>query len=112
VQAQDEIHIALTSDKSLENPMVEIIIGGENNTISVIRIDQEANVVTMPTLGVLNDDGLSRFRVTWTHNVITVSRDDGLPFIGFSLREFFDVNYFGLRTVVGRASWSVRPIGF
>ena len=80
--------------------MIEIFIGTANNTRSVIRMNQETDVVTMPTPNIIAMGQWNDFRVTWDERVILVYRgNSSFPFMAFTMQDFFTVNFYGLRAV-------------
>lgn len=80
--------------------MIEIFIGTSNNTRSVIRVNQETNVVTVPTPNIIARDQRNDFRITWTSHVILVyGGNDAFPFMAYTMQDFFPVNFYGLRAV-------------
>jgi hypothetical protein len=111
VQTADEIHIALTPFNFPWTPMLEVIIGTGNNTRSVIRRNDETDVVVVPTPGIIRSDQTNGFRISWANHAVLVFREsEEWPFMGFTMVDFFPVNFFGLRAPLGRATWSVQPI--
>lgn len=100
VNADSEVQIALTPFNFEWSPMLEVLIGAANNTRSVIRMNQDTDVVTVPTPNIVESDQWNDFRITWENQVILVFRgNDPFPFMGFTMREFFPVNFYGLRAV-------------
>lgn len=80
--------------------MIEIFIGTTNNTRSTIRINQETNVVTVPSPNILTRNQWNDFRVTWENQVILVySANNTFPFMTYTMQDFFPVNFYGLRAV-------------
>jgi len=113
VSSDDEVHIALTPLSFIWTPTIEILIGTANNTRSVIRMNQETNVVTVPTPNIIQQDRWNDFRVTWAnHNVLVYRDNDTFPFMSFTMQSIFPVNFYGLRALETRASWSVQPFDF
>ncbi|KAG5668554.1 hypothetical protein PVAND_016492 [Polypedilum vanderplanki] len=111
VQSNDEVHVALTPFNFPWTPMIEIIIGAANNTRSIIRRNQETDVVTVPTPGIIRAGQWNGFRITWANHAILVWREgEEWPFMGFTMTDFFPVNFYGLRAPLSRASWSVQPV--
>jgi hypothetical protein len=97
VQSSDEIHIALTPFNFPWTPMLEIIIGAANNTRSVVRRNQETDVVVVPTPGIIRDGQLTGFRVTWANHIVLVFREgEEWPFMAFTMMDFYNVNFYGL----------------
>jgi hypothetical protein len=99
VHAYDEIQIALTPFNFAWSPTVEIIIGASNNARSVIRRNLDTEEVAMPTMGIIEAGQWNDFRVTWTNNIVLVSREGEMPFLAFSMQDIFNVNFFGVRTM-------------
>ncbi|KAG4070942.1 hypothetical protein HA402_001379 [Bradysia odoriphaga] len=111
VNTDNEVQIALTPFNFEWNPIIEIFIGTANNTRSVIRINQDTDVVTVPTPNIVQLDRWNDFRVTWANQVVLVFQgNEQFPFMGFTMRDFFPVNFYGLRAVDTTASWSVQPV--
>ncbi len=80
--------------------MLEIFIGAANNTRSVIRMNQDTDVVTVPTPNIVVRDQWNDFRITWANQIVLVFRgNDPFPFMGFTMVDFFPVNFYGLRAV-------------
>lgn len=100
VNSGSEVQISLTPFNFLWTPMIEVFIGTTNNTRSSIRINQETNVVTVPSPNILARDQWNDFRVTWENQSILVySGNSTFPFMGFTMQQFFPVNFYGLRAV-------------
>lgn len=100
VNATNEIQIALTTSNITSNPMIEIFIGEENNTRSTIRLNQETNVVTLPTPNIIERDQWNDFRITWSYRGIFVYRGNApFPLMYFYMQEYFPINYYGVRAV-------------
>jgi hypothetical protein len=79
--------------------MLEIIIGANNNTRSVIRRNQEADVVIVPTPGILTNGQISGFRIVWANHIVLAFREgDEWPFLAYTMQDFYNVNFFGLRS--------------
>jgi len=111
VNTDSEAQIALTPFNFEWSPMIEVFIGTENNTRSVIRINQNTNVVTVPTPNIIRPNQWSDFRITWANQIILVfSGNNPFPFMGFTMRDFFPVNFYGVRAVNSTAAWSVQPV--
>jgi len=110
VNTDTEAHIALTPFNFVWNPIIEILIGTTNNTRSVIRVNQETDVVTVPTPNILARNQWNDFRVTWDNQVILVFRGNNtFPFMAYTMQDFYPVNFYGLRAVETSASWTVQP---
>lgn len=80
--------------------MIEILIGTQNNTRSVVRRNQETDVVVVPTPNIITQHQWNDFIITWANQVILVYRsNDTFPFMGYTMQDFFPVNFYGLRAV-------------
>ncbi|KAG4079776.1 hypothetical protein HA402_014907 [Bradysia odoriphaga] len=113
VRTDNEVQISLTPFNFMWNPTIEIVIGSMNNTKSLIRVNQETVVAIVPTPNIVARDQWNDFRVTWANQVILVySGNNNLPFMGYTMQDFVPVNFYGLRAVHSRATWSVQPFGW
>ncbi|XP_037042739.1 leucine-rich repeat-containing protein 15-like [Bradysia coprophila] len=111
VRSDNEVQIALTPFNFIWTPSIEIFIGSANNTRSVIRINDETDVVTVPTPNVIQQNQWNDFRVSWANqNVLVFNSNDTFPFMSYTMQHFYPVNFYGLRAVETRATWSVQPI--
>ncbi|KAG5668553.1 hypothetical protein PVAND_016491 [Polypedilum vanderplanki] len=111
VMTANEVHIALTPFNFPWTPMIEIIIGAANNTRSIVRRNQETDVAVVPTPGILNENFWNGFRITWANHIVLIFREgDQFPFLAFTMMDFFNVNFYGLRTPENRASWVIQPV--
>lgn len=100
VNADNEVQVALTPFSLEWTPMLEIIIGSTNNTRSVIRSNQETDVVTVPTPNFVARGQWTDFRITWANQIVLVFRgNEQYPFMGFTMTHFFPVNFYALRAV-------------
>lgn len=100
VNTASEVQIALTPFDFAWQPMIEIFIGASNNTLTTIRINQDTNVVAVPTPNIISPDQWNDFRITWVNQIILVySGNDVFPFMAFTMQDFFPVNFYGLRAV-------------
>lgn len=80
--------------------MLEIFIGTANNTRSTIRMNQETDVATVPTPNIIRSDQSNDFRVTWVNQAVLVySGNAAFPFLGFTMQDFFPVDFIGLRAM-------------
>lgn len=100
VNTTNEVHIALTPFNFPWTPMIEILIGTTNNTRSVIRMNQESDVVTVPTPNIIRQNQWNDFRITWANqNVLVFGGNSSFPFMSLTMRDFFPVNFYGLRAL-------------
>ena len=89
----------MTAFEILHNPMVEIHIGGNNNTISAIVRNQNIQVVNIPTPNIIRRGQSTGFRITWSNHVILVTREDQTyPFMAYTMEDWYSVNFYGLRS--------------
>ena len=66
VRAPNDAHLALTSGPEESDPMIEIFIGGWNNTKSVIRKNRtKPDVAENATPDVLNAGEFRKFWIKW-----------------------------------------------
>lgn len=81
--------------------MIEIHLGANNNTITVILRGGEA-MTSVQSPNLLRQDHWVEFRITWANQVILVTLEDefieAFPFISFTMDEFFPINFYGLRS--------------
>lgn len=113
VNSDNEIQIALTPFNFIWNPVIEILIGTTNNTRSVMRTNQETEVVTVPTPNIIRTNQWNDFRVTYANQVVLVFRgNDSFPFMSYTMEHFVPVNFYGLRAPDTTATWSVQPLDF
>ncbi|KAG4075501.1 hypothetical protein HA402_003326 [Bradysia odoriphaga] len=111
VNADSEIHIALTPFDFTWTPIIEVFIGTANNTRSAIRLNEDTFVVTVPTPNIIRRNQANDFRISWVdHNVLVFSGNDVYPFMGFTMQDFYPVNFIGLKAVENRATWTIQPI--
>ncbi|KAG5668551.1 hypothetical protein PVAND_016489 [Polypedilum vanderplanki] len=111
VTSNEEVQLAFTPFNFPWTPMLEIFIGAANNTRSIIRRNQEDEVVVVPTPGILRDGEMNGFRITWANHILLAFREgEEFPFLAFTMSDFFNVNFYGLRSPTTRATWSIQPI--
>jgi len=73
VQATNDAYIALGEDLNHEGKHYEIVLGGWDNTQSVIRKgNQQEHVVTKATPLLLHGDAKTFFRITWNKETLKV----------------------------------------
>lgn len=110
VRAPSNAHIALTSASNETEPMYEILLGGWENTASVIRYNrQKPDKVRADTPGLLTNSDYSRFLIEWHNGHVRVKKN------GSVLLEWQDpsplgISHFGVRTAWGaQGHWRVHP---
>lgn len=100
VRSDNEVQISLTPFNFIWNPTIEIILGSVNNTRSLIRVNQETDVVIVPTPNIVARNQWNDFRITWANQIILVySGNSGFPFMGYTMQDFVPVNFYGLRAM-------------
>jgi Farnesoic acid 0-methyl transferase len=99
VDAPQDVHVALTPFNMESNPMIEVFIGAENNTRSIIRRNRDQDVVNVSTPNILRGGQGNDFRISWANFVILVFRDNEVfPFMGYTMEDIYPVNFYGIRT--------------
>ncbi|KAL4716580.1 hypothetical protein ACJJTC_010244 [Scirpophaga incertulas] len=103
-------HLCFTSAPAEVNPMYEVILGGWENTQSVIRhCRTKPDKVTLPTPGLMNPNEFRKFLIEWRCGRLLVR--DGVT--GAVLMEWVDpapfpITHFGVRTGYGaRGHWRI-----
>ncbi|PSN44181.1 hypothetical protein C0J52_20710, partial [Blattella germanica] len=111
VRAPSDGHIALTSAKQETEPMYEILLGGWENSATVIRYDRKKpDKVRVDTPNLLTNNNYTRFLVEWQHGHLTVKKADGTILIDWKDPNPFGISHYGVRTAWGaRGQWKVRP---
>lgn len=100
VNASNEVQIALTSFNFTSSPIIEIFIGATNNTRSIIRTNQDIDVVTLATPNIIARNQWNDFRVSWLNDgIIVYSGDSHIPLMNFTMQDSFPINYYGVRAV-------------
>eukprot|EP00058_Branchiostoma_floridae_P026175 XP_002611665.1 hypothetical protein BRAFLDRAFT_117103 [Branchiostoma floridae] len=67
VQANNDVHVGLSSQSQDLDDMYEIVIGGWSNTQSVIRRSKQGNnLVTVSTSGIISPTEYRKFWITWS----------------------------------------------
>lgn len=99
VIAPESVHISLNPVNFEAVPRMEILIGESNNTRSIIRRNGVEDVVNISTPNILVADSWTGFRVVFTNWMVLVFREaDQFPFMGFNMRDFYPVRFYGIRT--------------
>ncbi|KAJ8039556.1 C3 and PZP-like alpha-2-macroglobulin domain-containing protein 8 [Holothuria leucospilota] len=102
-KANNDVHIALSPSQS-SSDLYEIVIGGWENTQSVIRrCKQCENQVTVSTIHYLSANEYRRFWITFDSNgAVAVGRnDESTPFMEWTDPVPLDVQYLGYSTCCG-----------
>ncbi|XP_054011254.1 uncharacterized protein LOC128893949 isoform X1 [Hylaeus anthracinus] len=112
VRAKSNAHIALTNRKAESSPMYEIMLGGWENTASVIRYDRkQPDKVRTNTPNLLNENDTKKFAISWLDGLITVRVGDlnGPAIMEWQDPKPFGVSYVGVRTGWGATGkWKLR----
>ncbi|KAJ6630884.1 Leucine-rich repeat-containing protein 15, partial [Pseudolycoriella hygida] len=111
VRSENEVQIVLSPFEVIWTPSIEVFLGSSSNTRSVIRINEETDVVTVPTPNIIQQNRWNDFRITWVNqNVLVFRGNETYPFMSYTMQTFFPVNFYGLRAVETSAIWSVQPV--
>ncbi|XP_043277425.1 uncharacterized protein [Venturia canescens] len=103
VKAASNAHIALSKSKGESSPMYEIMLGGWENTASVIRYDRkQPDKVRVNTANLLNPNEYKKFSISWLDGHIVVKSGDQR---GPVLLEWKDPNPIGISHVGVRTGW-------
>ncbi|XP_070507779.1 carboxypeptidase N subunit 2-like [Chironomus tepperi] len=113
VNSRHVIHIALSHCDFPTHPMVEIVIGCCNNQRTRIVRNNSTDVAIVLSPGILNLDSWTGFRITWANNVILVYKEgQSYPYIAYTMEDYFQINFFGIRSILSDANWSIQPVEF
>ncbi|XP_046836951.1 uncharacterized protein LOC124432248 isoform X1 [Vespa crabro] len=108
VKAQSNAHVALTDAKKETNPMYEIMLGGWENTASVIRYDRKKpDKVRVDTPNLLNQNEFKRFSISWLDGRITVRSGDQR---GHVIMDWLDPNPIGVSHIGVRTGWGAKGV--
>jgi Farnesoic acid 0-methyl transferase len=101
VRANTDVHLALTAFNFTSHPMIEVFIGGWNNSRSAIRRNQATpDLINISTPNILRNDDSTLFRVTWANFFVLVFRDgEDLPLFGVMMPDWYPIRFYGIRTV-------------
>lgn len=99
VNAPSDVHISLNPVNFEAVPRMEILIGVNNNTQSIIRRNGEEDVVIANTPNILTPGVWNGFRIIFSNWVVMVFREgEQFPFMGFNMNEFYPIGFYGIRT--------------
>lgn len=106
-------HIALAPHKLEQKPICEMIIGGWNNTASVIRLDTDKSneVAKVESKNVVTKDRFVTFYIYWNKKGLTIRMNGpgGAIFMQAIDCIKFPVHFFAVRTAWGATgSWKIR----
>ncbi|XP_033176390.1 uncharacterized protein LOC100741859 isoform X1 [Bombus impatiens] len=112
VRAKSNAHIALTNKKGDSSPMYEIMLGGWENTASIIRYDRkQPDKVRVNTPNLLNENETKKFAICWLDGHIMVRAGDvnGPVIMEWQDPKPIGVSYVGVRTGWGATGkWKLR----
>lgn len=111
VRAPSNAHIALTSAKHETEPMYEILLGGWDNSASVIRYNrQKPDKARVDTPSLLTNNDFSRFVVEWKHGHLKVKKN-GSVLIDWQDPNPFGISHYGVRTAWGaQGHWKIKTL--
>jgi len=113
VKAKHDAHIALTTTPYVSQPMYEILLGGWDNTKSVIRRnEQKPDLIEAYTPSILNEHELRGFWIRWEYGLIAVGTEGNFtPILQWS-DPSVNLQYFGVRTGWGaKGHWLIQATG-
>ncbi|XP_014366080.2 uncharacterized protein LOC106716925 isoform X1 [Papilio machaon] len=104
-------HVCLSPGPGEMDPMYEFILGGWENTQSVIRhCRQKPDKVTVPTPGLMNPNEFRKFLIEWRcGRLIVRDGSNGAVIMEWVDPTPFPVTHFGVRSGYGaHGSWRIR----
>lgn len=106
-------HIALAPHKLEQKPICELIIGGWNNTASVIRLDTDKGkeVAKVESKNLVTKDRFVTFYIRWAKKGLVVRMNGPGGSILMQAEDCikFPVHFFAVRTAWGATgSWKIR----
>lgn len=112
VKAGHNAHICLAPEASSEvNPMIEIFIGGWENSKSAIRFNREKpDKAEAETPSICNADEDKNFVLTWNNEgEVSISMAGASePFLHWKNEEPFPISFLGVRTAWGATgTWNI-----
>nr|CAD7409601.1 unnamed protein product [Timema poppensis] len=112
VRSPSNAHVALTSAPNETEPMYEILLGGWENSATVIRYNREKpDKVRAETPGLLTSSEFKHFTFEWRHGLIQVKKAGGAVLVEWKDPNPFGVSYYGIRTAWGsKGHWRVKAV--
>nr|XP_006816218.1 PREDICTED: uncharacterized protein LOC102809517 [Saccoglossus kowalevskii] len=99
VKANNDVHIALSEEERVIDPMYEIVLGASGNTRSVIRRGSLSNEKkSVQTPGIVSMNEWRSFWISWSNGEIKVGREGEAPFIQWKDPDPLPVNFVGYST--------------
>ncbi|XP_050081673.1 uncharacterized protein LOC126568979 [Anopheles aquasalis] len=74
VRAASDVDVVLSADSAHTKPVLEIIIGGANNTKSQVRAVGAGEVLEKPTPAILSAKEYRTFWIHWNNHAVTVGK--------------------------------------
>nr|CAD7606691.1 unnamed protein product [Timema genevievae] len=112
VRSPSNAHVALTSAPNETEPMYEILLGGWENSATVIRYNREKpDKVRAETPGLLTSSEFKHFTFEWRHGLIQVKKAGGAVLVEWKDPNPFGVSYYGIRTAWGsKGHWRIKAV--
>nr|CAD7433108.1 unnamed protein product [Timema monikensis] len=112
VRSPSNAHVALTSAPNETEPMYEILLGGWENSATVIRYNREKpDKVRAETPGLLTSSEFKHFTFEWRHGLIQVKKAGGAVLVEWNDPNPFGVSYYGIRTAWGsKGHWRIKAV--
>lgn len=114
VRAANDAHLILSGEPNETHPIIEVFIGGWQNSKSIIRYNHmKPEVAEAHTPGILNVNELRGFWIRYTDGVVTVGREGeaGSFLLWYNPTPFY-VNYAGVCTGWGATgAWVIDDQG-
>ncbi|XP_077993133.1 macrophage mannose receptor 1-like [Glandiceps talaboti] len=102
VKAVSDVHIALSPNDTIIDPMYEVVIGGWSNTQSAIRRCAMCDLeVSVSTIDILSSTEFRAFWITFVNGKISVGKDREPAFMEWTDPDPVTVNYVGYTTGYG-----------
>ncbi|OAD53206.1 C3 and PZP-like alpha-2-macroglobulin domain-containing protein 8, partial [Eufriesea mexicana] len=103
IQAAHDARISLRTHLGGDSNVYEIIIGGWENTMSVIkRNNQEQDIAEAETRNILGAQQMCNIYIQWfCDGTLNVGHQNGEVFLSYKDRNPFVINYIGVSTVWG-----------
>lgn len=108
VKCKNDAHVALLGHEEIASPIIEIFIGGWNNTKSAIRVNQaKPDKAEEATPDIVSPDEYRRFWIRFRDHVIQVGRqDEAVPILVWENDEPFEITHYAFTTGWGSSgSW-------
>lgn len=110
VRAANDAHLILSGEPNEKHPVIEVFIGGWQNSKSAIRYNQtKPDVAEAHTPGILNANELRGFWIRYIDGVVTVGREgEAAALLSWYNPQPFFVHYVGVCTGWGaNGTWQI-----